>query len=411
MTYAESPEAAFFRKYALGRKLGEGSFGQVRAAASDSGSKFAVKVQRLPEGSARSSRRNWDLYREESKLWQRAAGHPNVVDIFEAFEARESGTHYIVMEICKCPLLDGLHGCPDVMASLSRALREMLLGLAHVHAARVVHRDVKPDNFLFGGPDRRTTKLCDFGLAVELPESGRLHGVAGSPAYMSPELLGTSGYDEKTDVWSLGVTAYLIFFGKLPYMPTKRSSTEMKALIRKGEQHPSYKESPSALEVPADAVDFVRRLLERNPEKRCSMCQALESRFVQPPAPSSAEVSAADAAVSPQSSAGHVTLRLARGVTGELKTRPDPTVQRDLDELLLRLQVQYDGGVASSAVLSRSFTGPALALHLKEPPSRQELALLGAQRSRRRCMQNCRSPTHRGGKLRLASDIKYVVSI
>lgn len=182
------------------------------------------------------------------------------------------------------------------------------------------------------------------------------------------------------------------------------------------------------------------------------MVEALEDSFVQLPAARSLPVFPTDAVelfesgpprrhdaagtpacalsyplvASSDGDAGHVTLRLARGITGEFKARPDPTVQRSLDELLMRLQVQYDGGAGSSAVLSRSFTaGPTLlAFQLDapslrqpgEPPSRQELALLGMRSSRRIHSQEfCESAVHCNDEMRLSmgwsSDVKYVVSI
>lgn len=329
-------EDVFHAKYQLGAKLGEGNFGQVRLATSLTGSTFAVKVLHHVKSSGGCTlKESQEMFHEESALWQKVNNHKHVVQFVEAFGPK--ATHYIVMEACKCSVLDGLKNEGLVLEDLSRVFREMALGLAHCHAANVVHRDVKPDNFLLGGASGQQIKLTDFGLAAVLPQKGKLHGVAGTSPYMSPELLGSQGYDDKTDVWSLGVTVYVMLFGTFPYMPKERSSEAMKAVIRKGYPAPSFKPEVWGLTLPTDATQFAKTLLNRD-KTRISMSEVAQLRFVAPVCPSastSLKVSSA--------------LRKAKALTKEFEERIDPTVQHSLDELLQRLQSQAKHGSGQCA--------------------------------------------------------------
>jgi len=329
-------EEVFHEKYKLGTKLGEGNFGQVLLATNAEGSSFAVKVLHHVKNTGCCTLKDaQEMFHGESVLWKQANRHKNVVQFFEAFGAKS--THYIVMEACKCSVLDGLKNQRLLMDDLSRVFREMALGLAHCHEARIVHRDVKPDNFLLGGASGQEIKLTDFGLATVLPQKKRLYGVAGTAPYMSPELLGLDGYTDKTDVWSLGVTAYVMLFGVFPYMPTERSGDAMKKIIIKGYPCPSFKPAVHGLELPEDAITFAKTFLIRD-RTRISMDEVTRLSFVVPVA-----CPAASASLEVTSS-----LKMARALTTEFKERADPTVQRSLDELLKRLQVQRSGSVDNS---------------------------------------------------------------
>merc|ERR1719189_2933468 len=95
----------------------------------------------------------------------RVSGHPNIVRLVEGF--REDGLGYIIMERCDQTFLAGLEQMPRLTAcTFVDPFRQMLQGLAAVHAAGIVHRDVKPDNFLLMHDS--TVKLADFGLSVVL---------------------------------------------------------------------------------------------------------------------------------------------------------------------------------------------------------------------------------------------------
>merc|ERR1740121_2799409 len=126
---------------------------------------------------------------------------------------------------------------------LARVYSDMLRALASIHEQGIVHCDVKPDNFLFSGTlHDGIVKLCDFGLsAVVSSQRKEMMGVKGTAPFMPPEMLQGGGFDTKADVWSFGVTAYVLLLGHFPYQPAVATASAMKRAIRFGMPGPSFK--------------------------------------------------------------------------------------------------------------------------------------------------------------------------
>jgi len=177
-------------------------------------------------------------------------------------------------EKCDFTLLQALERLPELNeCTLADILKRLLKGVAAIHALDLVHRDIKPDNFLVQGS---TVKLCDFGMAEIMPgNSELLKGVYGTAPFMSPEMLKGAGYDPKTDVWSIGVIAYVLYLGKFPYQPTESVAKAMKAAIRMGTPRPNFEPSSGLPEVSTRAKDFLKEIFDRAPTTRVSADQLL----------------------------------------------------------------------------------------------------------------------------------------
>jgi serine/threonine protein kinase len=164
-------------------------------------------------------------------------------------------------------------------ASLGKIVRQMLAALLHLHSFRLVHRDVHPDIFLVGGALGDTVKLCDFGCATFLLEGRKLCKPAGTYAFMSPQMLKGEEYDEKTDLWSLGVTVYAFLFGAFPYDFNGVDISKIQIVTTcnppKFEVAGEMKESRSS-----DASNFVRALLQSDVEHRPSASEALHLPYM-----------------------------------------------------------------------------------------------------------------------------------
>jgi len=174
--------------------------------------------------------------------------------------------------------MDRLEVIPQMTtAGIVNYFHGMLSGTEHLHRVGVVHRDIKPDNFLLNG---QAVKIGDFGMACTLPRRGPLTAQCGTGPYMSPEMLSGIGYREKTDMWSLGVTAYVLLYNTFPYMPANGmeiSYEAMKQATLDEALSPRYERAgPDPARKFNWAVDFVSALLQRSPLRRLAAAQALE---------------------------------------------------------------------------------------------------------------------------------------
>jgi len=396
----------FHQEYSLGAKLGEGSFGQVRAAWHRKTKELrAVKVISLLDDSKLIDQSLVKSAWREARIWRLLGSNDHCVELHETF--LDSTLFYMVMEKCEASLMDRLQEMPRMgETGVARIFREMLLGVSHIHSVGITHRDVKPNNFLFGGPSGRTIKLCDFGMAARVPRRGALlYGHYGTAPYMSPEMVSDKGHSLSTDMWSFGATAYVLLYGDFPYVPAEACAKAMKAAVLAGEPSPRFERSfPEAdgMRLPSGMAEtFVRTLLERDPGRRLTARQALQLPFLRlgmsasallttssviHTTPQAAEPKAAMTAPSAPSQTAAVTgavcrdsstrgniravarsfsgragreelglapvLREARKRTHQFKAPINPLKQCSLDELLRRLQEQTVG--------AKYFSEPAL---------------------------------------------------
>jgi DNA-binding response OmpR family regulator len=233
-------------KYLLERRIGEGGFGAVfKGKHVGLGRDVAVKVFKPSRGN--DSAQGLERFRREGASACRL-DHPNVVQVLDSAISDE-GIAYLVMELLEGrSLSDELKACG--MLPVRRAL-DIAIPVCEVLAAAagrgMVHRDIKPANvFLHRGHEGEIVKVVDFGIAKLLGESPdgmsdevtRSGVIVGSPTYMAPERMLSGEYDDRADVYSLGVVLYQMITGHLPFEDAGRNFTAL-ALRSVSEDPPS----------------------------------------------------------------------------------------------------------------------------------------------------------------------------
>jgi serine/threonine-protein kinase len=257
-------------RYRVGRLLGEGGMSQVwEATQLRTGGAVALKVLHASLNARPAMRRR--LLREARAA--SAVQHPNVVDVFDAFELGD-GTPVLVMTLLKGRTF-GDRLADEGKLSLADACDVLLpvvsaVGAAHAHG--VIHRDLKPENiFLADEGGRTSVKVLDFGIAklvtgeapatVALTATGAL---VGTPGYMSPEQgMGEPDVDHRADVWAVGAMLYEALAGARP-LSSENVGQMLKQLLTEGIPRLSAR----APDLPSSVTDLVDRMLARERDQR-----------------------------------------------------------------------------------------------------------------------------------------------
>ena len=250
-------------RYRLSRRLGAGGMSTVFLA-HDTVLERDVAVKLLAEHLAEDEAFVARFRREA--LSAAKLQHPNIVQVFDSGQDRDSGRHYIVMEYVEGP------SCADLIRDTSqleitdavRYVSDACHGLDYAHRAGVVHRDVKPGNLLVGS-DSGTVKLADFGIAkaAEQTRITQVGSVLGTAAYLSPEQARGEEAGPASDVYSLGVCAYQFLAGRLPHEYS--SLTELALKQQNDDVEPIVASRP---DIPEALDRAIRVALHADPTQR-----------------------------------------------------------------------------------------------------------------------------------------------
>jgi serine/threonine-protein kinase len=277
--------------YRLGRTLGEGGAGIVYEAEHiDLARRVALKVL-SPQAAELGA---FERFRAEARTLA-ALSHPNIVDLYD-FGSSLDGRVYFAMQLCAGETLAARlrRGHLEWPAAAHVAI-EVARALEAIHAARLVHRDVKPENLILDsakGSETPAVKLVDFGLAAPAsrglpPEQRRRLArgfvVQGTPEYMAPEQVADEDVDGRADVYALGCVLYEMLTGVRPFDGPSTVAVMGKQL-RETPRPP--KAWPCARAVPRTLDAIVVRAMKKQPEDRfrsaAEMRAALEAAVVRP---------------------------------------------------------------------------------------------------------------------------------
>lgn len=265
----------FDRRYTIGKLLGHGQFGYTYVA-TDKGNGDRVAVKRIEKNKMVLPIAVEDVKREV-KILQALTGHENVVQFYNAFE--DDSYVYIVMELCEGgELLDRILSKKDSRYTEKDAavvVRQMLKVAAQCHLHGLVHRDMKPENFLFKSKkDDSSLKATDFGLSDFIKPGKKFPDIVGSAYYVAPEVLKRRSGPE-SDVWSIGVITYILLCGRRPFWDKTEDGIFKEVLKSK----PDFRRRPWP-SISNSAKDFVKKLLVKDPRARLTAAQALSHPWV-----------------------------------------------------------------------------------------------------------------------------------
>jgi serine/threonine protein kinase len=208
--------------------------------------------------------------------------HKNIVPLYEAIDDPHEQALYLVMKyVEKGPIvhLDATWSCPPLDIDYVRCItRQTASGVAYLHKHHIAHRDIKPDNILLGADG--VVYLSDFGVSQIFENDDRVTNSDGTPAYAAPEIVrGTEGYSAmKADIWALGVTVYTLTFGCAPFI-----APSIFLLNEKIAQQPidfSVRGEMSRDDDFDDVIDLLRKMLERDADKRISAVEVCQHKFI-----------------------------------------------------------------------------------------------------------------------------------
>ncbi|MCJ1404684.1 hypothetical protein MMC11_007910 [Xylographa trunciseda] len=294
-------------QYIIKQEIGRGSFGAVHLAVDQHGTEYAVKefsksrlrkraqsnILRRPHGAKRpghlaaggfnhplhqhsasdihDEEENGNplyLIREEIAIMKKL-NHNNLVSLIEVLDDPREDSLYMVLEMCKKGVVMKVDmntkADPYDSESCRCWFRDLILGIEYLHAQGVVHRDIKPDNLLLTEDD--VLKIVDFGVSEMFEKESDMMTAksAGSPAFLPPELCvsrhgGVSG--KAADIWSMGVTLYCLYFGKIPF--ERMGVLDLYESIKHDELHIEG-------DCDEDFKDLIYKVLEKDPSKRIQM--------------------------------------------------------------------------------------------------------------------------------------------
>ncbi|XP_037403002.1 calcium/calmodulin-dependent protein kinase type II subunit beta isoform X9 [Pygocentrus nattereri] len=263
----------FTDEYQLYEELGKGAFSVVRRCVKlCTGQEYAAKIINTKKLSARDHQK----LEREARIC-RLLKHPNIVRLHDSIS--EEGFHYLLFD-----LVTGGELFEDIVAreyyseaDASHCIHQILDSVSHIHQHDIVHRDLKPENLLLASKCKNAAvKLADFGLAIEVQgDQQAWFGFAGTPGYLSPEVLRKEAYGKPVDIWACGVILYILLVGYPPFWDE--------------DQHKLYQQikagaydfpSPEWDTVTPEAKNLINQMLTINPAKRITAQEALKHPWV-----------------------------------------------------------------------------------------------------------------------------------
>ena len=248
--------------YKYGRIIGRGAFGKVNIGLNIlTGRVVAIKSFNKQNISSFTSE---EKIRKETNL-MRSLRHPSITKILEMFESEKYVL--IIMEYVSGGNLQSFVKKRRKLNEKTAKIlfKQIMEGIKYIHSKNIVHRDIKLENILIDL--NNNVKICDFGVSKRIHSNSILDDQCGTPVYMAPEIIRNEGYRGfPVDIWSAGVSLYLMLSGNIPFNKTSKHTLQEDIL------NSVY---PPINGISNEADDLLRGLLDKNPSTRLTVDEVL----------------------------------------------------------------------------------------------------------------------------------------
>ena len=258
--------------YKFGKVIGGGSFGTVRQAYKrDDESKQLVAIKSISKKSL-SAEELENLIKEVEII--SSLDHANIIDFLETYQ--DAIYFHIVMELCTGKeLFDKLVECGILSEKkVNKIIYKICKAILYCHTVGIIHRDIKAENIIFKDESENSEiKIIDFGLSKKFNPNEKMKSILGTAFYVAPEVLKGS-YDEKCDVWSIGVLTFILLSGTPPFKG--KNDFDIFNNIVKSDLVFDEKKFKNVSE---EAINFIKYCLKKDPTERASVSELLDSEW------------------------------------------------------------------------------------------------------------------------------------
>lgn len=260
----------FENYYKIGELIGSGKFSLVhRCIKLSTGEKFTVKVIKKHK----HDRAEREMIRKEILILNHARSS-GIISLKDSFDSHKS--YKLIMEYIECTdLLKKITSEEPNESTVKQVIKKILLTVKFLHSIGIIHRDLKPENILvYEKNDEMQIKIIDFGLSTFFVPGKLKKYKCGTLGYMAPEIL-SGKYDEKVDLWSVGIIVFAYLTKKLPFFSESREEIFHMTQNTEPEFDMKYWGKYSK-----EAMEFTKLMLSKNPQDRPDCSTALMHRWL-----------------------------------------------------------------------------------------------------------------------------------
>ena len=264
----------FYEKH---EEIGQGHFADVyRVKEKSTGTEYAAKyIKKKRLESSRRGVSKKDIQNEVNILAE--MDHENIIYLHQVYENRQ---HVIlVLELVGGGELFDFISEREWLTEeeASYFVKQILLGIKHMHSKNVAHLDLKPENVMLKGSESHQLKLIDFGVSKKLKPDEEVREMLGTTEFVSPEVINFEPITLNSDLWSLGVITYIMLSGASPFLGDTQQETYANIMACDYEFDDEFFAETSEL-----AKDFIRKLFIKDQKKRMSVDDCLMHPWIRP---------------------------------------------------------------------------------------------------------------------------------